>query len=212
MEQRNYSHMSTYVFKADSALDAANPPSASKKPTPERERAQTQLDLCTGLSQLGQTHYEKAAYALLKLGPPKHLGEWAGMLISPGDIAIIASLCALASLSRSAIKTNILESDAFGIYLEHEPHVRELIDAYLGSQFKTVLELLERFSVRHSVLLRPPADFIRQTDTALRRPPPHLPRPRPNAPHPLPHNGPLLQTLRFHQARAHGPSVRPAHR
>lgn len=41
----------------------------------------------------------------------------------------------------------LLENDHFGVYIEQEPYVRELIDAYMGSRFKTVLEILDRFSV-----------------------------------------------------------------
>lgn len=36
----------------------------------------------------------------------------------------------------------------FGVYIEQEPYIRDLLDAYMSSKFKTVLELLEKFSVR----------------------------------------------------------------
>lgn len=42
----------------------------------------------------------------------------------------------------------MLDSDAFGVYIEQEPYVREIIEAYMASKFKTVLEILERYSVR----------------------------------------------------------------
>jgi len=44
-----------------------------------------------------------------------------------------------------------VENDNFNIYLEQEPYVRELVDAYMSSRFKTVLELLERYSSRHAL-------------------------------------------------------------
>ena len=47
----------------------------------------------------------------------------------------------------------MLENDNFGMYIEQEPYVRELIEAYINNRFKTVLEILERYSVRH---IRPP--------------------------------------------------------
>jgi hypothetical protein len=207
VECRNYSHITTYVFKADSALESGNPPGSTttKKLTPERERYQTQLDLCTALSTLASSNYDKAAYHLLRLGAPKNLADcgWAGLLVSPGDVAIIGTLCALASMTRSAIKAQILENDAFGIYLEHEPYVRELIDAYLGSQFKTVLELLEKFSVRSLLLPKKSGGLTfpsHHVDPALRRHPLLLARPRRHAPHPLAHDGPVLQALCFDQA------------
>ena len=70
-------------------------------------------------------------------------------VIAPGDIAIYGTLCALSSLPRSALKAQLLENSVFGLYIEQEPYVRELIEAYMGSNFKTVLELLSRYSVCH---------------------------------------------------------------
>lgn len=67
--------------------------------------------------------------------------------MGPSDIAIYGTLCALASLSRSAIRAALVESTSFGVYIEQEPYIRELIDAYMSSNFKTVLQILERYSV-----------------------------------------------------------------
>jgi len=104
IEQRNYSHLTTYVFKADAALDAvaasvANPSGAppvgsSGAPTPsvtaltgkkknvERDNVQSKLDLATALSHLGQASYEKAAQSFLKVTSAKDLGDWAGKVRS----------------------------------------------------------------------------------------------------------------------------------
>ncbi|KAJ7856626.1 26S proteasome subunit RPN7-domain-containing protein [Mycena leptocephala] len=170
IEQRNFSHLPTYVFKADAALDAASAAAANAKegdgavpaPAPtllnkrkavseDRERVQSKLDFATALSNLSAGNYQKAAYTFLKLGPAKDFGDWMGKLIAPGDIAIYGVLCALATLPRSALKTQILENSTFGVYVEQEPYVRELVEAYLSSNFKTVLELLNRYSSRHAL-------------------------------------------------------------
>lgn len=68
-------------------------------------------------------------------------------IITPSDVAIYGSLCALASLSRGAIKAQLIQSETFTMYLEQEPYVRELVEAYLANKFKVVLDLLERYSV-----------------------------------------------------------------
>ena len=68
--------------------------------------------------------------------------------MAPGDIAIYGTLCALATFQRSTIKSKILENSIFGSYIEQEPYMRELIEAYMNSNFKVVLELLSRYSVR----------------------------------------------------------------
>ncbi|KAG6805163.1 hypothetical protein H0H92_000475, partial [Tricholoma furcatifolium] len=94
LEQRNYTHLSTYVFKAEAALEAAQStgnagnggPSigSSGVPTPtvttgkkkgslERQQVQSKLDLATALSYLGQSSYEKAAHSFLRVGPAKEL-------------------------------------------------------------------------------------------------------------------------------------------
>lgn len=68
----------------------------------------------------------------------------------PSDIAIYGTLCALATLSRGAINAQVVQNETFGDYLEQEPYARELIDAYISSRFRTVLEVLDRYSVRYS--------------------------------------------------------------
>ncbi|KAH9854527.1 G protein pathway suppressor 1 [Lenzites betulinus] len=165
IEQCNYSHIATYVFKAEAALDSASTvrtntgpeaPAGSaqaskEKRTAERERVQTKLDVAAALSHLGQGSYEKAAHTFLKAGPVKGLDEWSGKIIAPGDIAIYAILCALATFTRPAIRTHILDNDNFGMYIEQEPYVRELVESYMSNRFKNVLDILERYSTRHSV-------------------------------------------------------------
>lgn len=69
-------------------------------------------------------------------------------LVAPSDIAIYGTLCALATLSRSTVKSSTLVHTVFATYIEQEPYVRDLVQAYLSSDFKTVLELLARYSVR----------------------------------------------------------------
>lgn len=94
IEQRNYTHISSYVYKADGALEStaaataaastesgAIPASAqptSKKVSPEREQVQSKLDFAMALAHLGQGNYEKAASLCLRLGPPSQLGDWVG--------------------------------------------------------------------------------------------------------------------------------------
>ncbi|KAF5366148.1 hypothetical protein D9757_010959 [Collybiopsis confluens] len=175
IEQRNYSHLPTYVFKAEAALEAVstNAVNAAKAEsaaagvtgsrkaaatvamTPDREVMQSKLEFATALNQLSQTNYERAAYHFLRLssgaGSGGGLGDWFGKLVSPGDIAIYGSVCALASLSRSAFKAQVLENLSFGVYIEQEPHVREMIEAYMASNFKGVLETLSKYHTRHSV-------------------------------------------------------------
>ncbi|EPS96383.1 hypothetical protein FOMPIDRAFT_1025401 [Fomitopsis schrenkii] len=167
IEHRNYAHMSTYVFKADAALDAAstarsgpasgptapaNAAAASKdKAAAEREKVQSKLDVSIALSYLGQGTFEKAALAFLKVGPVKSVGDWVGTLTASGDVAIYTTLCALATFKREDIKSKILDDDNFGVYIEQEPYVRDLLESYMGNRFKLMLEILDRYSTRHAL-------------------------------------------------------------
>ncbi|KAG1764552.1 26S proteasome subunit RPN7-domain-containing protein [Suillus occidentalis] len=163
IEQRNYAHISSYVFKAEGALDTASAAAASNatagsnsaalppKKSAERDQVQSKLDFAMALFHLGQANYEKAAQLFLKIGPPDSLGDWIGKLVAPGDFAVYGTLCALASMSRSAIKSQLTGNAIFSAYIEQEPYVRDLIQSYLSSDFKNVLELLERYSTRHYV-------------------------------------------------------------
>ena len=64
------------------------------------------------------------------------------------------TLCALATFPRAAIKARISENSVFGAYMEQEPYIRELVEAYTNSSFKTVLDILSRYSVRPPLLYR----------------------------------------------------------
>ena len=90
--QRNHAHITTYVFKADAALESATSsitrtsssggssqaaPANKEKIAAERERIQTKLDVAAALAYLGQGIYEKAAKSFIKVGPIKGLEHWA---------------------------------------------------------------------------------------------------------------------------------------
>ncbi|KAF7798161.1 hypothetical protein EIP86_009378 [Pleurotus ostreatoroseus] len=165
LEQQNWAHVPTYVFKAEPALDAATsslrnsnqgptataPPLGRERIAAERQKTQSKLDLATALSQMGSGTYDKAASTFLRIGSARALGDWTSKIAAPSDIAIYGVLCALATFSRPSIKAQVLDNDSFSQYIEQEPYIRELVEAYMGSRFNTVLELLERYSTRHSL-------------------------------------------------------------
>jgi COP9 signalosome complex subunit 1 len=96
IEQKSYAHIPTYVFKADTALDAAantkfkeekekdpavahaSQISAGKQISAERDKVQSKLDFASALAHLGQANYEKAAYNFLRIGSTAKLGDWVG--------------------------------------------------------------------------------------------------------------------------------------
>jgi hypothetical protein len=106
-------------------------------------------------------------------------------LVAPGDITIYTTLCALATFPRASIKTRLLENTNFTLYMEHEPYIRDLIQAYMNSNFKVVLEILNRYSVcvlPHSYNNQRPDGVI--ADQTLHRCASCNPRPRSDKPDP----------------------------
>jgi COP9 signalosome complex subunit 1 len=88
IEQRNYAHIGSYVYKAESALEmsstggsgsARRAASAADQASNEayKERVQSKLDLATALSNVAAGHYEKAARGFLKIKSIKSLENWA---------------------------------------------------------------------------------------------------------------------------------------
>ena len=73
-------------------------------------------------------------------------------LVTQNSVTIYGTLCGLASMTRGAIKVQLLDNPVFGLYIEQEPYIRELLEAYINSNFKTALELLSRYSVCFIVL------------------------------------------------------------
>ncbi|CAE6453797.1 unnamed protein product [Rhizoctonia solani] len=156
VEQLNFAQIYSYVFKAESALESASTGGAgagtgkgADKNDVEHDRARSKLQLASGIAQLGQGNFQKAAWTFLKL--EKNVDDWLGTLVAPADIAIYGTLSALATLTRSQIKASVVESDTFTYFIEQEPYIREIIDAYTTNNFKVVLELLDRHSSRHGL-------------------------------------------------------------
>ncbi|KAI0299370.1 G protein pathway suppressor 1 [Multifurca ochricompacta] len=158
LEQRSFSHIPTYVFKAESALDSiiASGQSTTSlgiglgatgpKKADQHHTVEAKLALCTALSHLSTGNYAKAAQDLLQPMSAASLAPWTGTIVSAGDIGVYATLCALATLGRAELKSRVVEGE--GLAGEGEG-MKELLDAWMASNFRAVLELLERFSARH---------------------------------------------------------------
>jgi len=190
LEQRSFSHLSTYVFKAESALDGIGTSAhstslgvgtsgAGAKKIDLHQAVEAKLALCGALSHLTNGNYAKATHDFLQPMSAALLAPWAGTIVSVGDIAVYATLCALATLGRSELKARVIESE--GLAGEGEG-MKELLDAWMASNFRTVLGLLEKYSVSTSTQWSPsslpfppltvendiPAGFVRLVITSIR--------------------------------------------
>lgn len=72
------------------------------------------------------------------------LAPWNGNIVSVADIAVYATLCALATLGRSELKSRVVESE--GLAGEGDG-MKELLDAWMASNFRAVLALLDKYTV-----------------------------------------------------------------
>lgn len=70
-------------------------------------------------------------------------------IMSPGDIALYTILCSLATKSRPELKSQVLESAVYRTCGEHEPHARDIMDAFWQCRYRKGMDLLEKFKVSH---------------------------------------------------------------
>ncbi|KAJ1718648.1 hypothetical protein LPJ53_006399, partial [Coemansia erecta] len=63
--------------------------------------------------------------------------------IAPQDIALYGSLAGLASLSREKVKKDLIDSPAFGKYLDHMPECGRLLRSFYASKYSECLAHLD---------------------------------------------------------------------
>jgi COP9 signalosome complex subunit 1 len=68
--------------------------------------------------------------------------------MSAGDVALYAVLCGLAVYPRPALKRQIIDRPNLRGFMEHEPHTKELLDAFWNCEYKKGLGLLAKWKVR----------------------------------------------------------------
>ncbi|BGP30417.1 hypothetical protein JCM10296v2_002171 [Rhodotorula toruloides] len=169
LDMSNYAFIRNYVVKAESAVEAAQASAASgkNKAAPvnlpgmvapgldpaeaarERDRkiVQERLTVAGAVAYMGMGSYEKAAYAFTDVGA-EALIHGPGHFIPPADVALYAVVTGLACFSRSALRSRVLENANLRPFLDLEPYLRDIVRAFHDSQFKTGLELLNKYEAR----------------------------------------------------------------
>lgn len=143
---------SSAISTAPSSFSNAQPGSSGEGASQVAARklvAETgaKLRAANAVACIGQSRYEAAAKLLLSIDPA-HSSSFAD-IATPSDVSIYVALCSLATMERPAVKTQVLESAKFRGFLEHEPYVRELLEAFSAAQFKRVGEILDQHQARH---------------------------------------------------------------
>jgi COP9 signalosome complex subunit 1 len=104
-----------------------------------------------GIANLASSDYTMAASAFLSTeasyatNPPVAGINFQRTVLSPNDIAIYGALCSLATMSRTELRTRVLENTAFRTFLELEPHLRRCIADFIGGKYTSCLKVLESY-------------------------------------------------------------------
>jgi COP9 signalosome complex subunit 1 len=72
-------------------------------------------------------------------------GSVRNTIISPNDVAVYGGLCALATMERNELHSQVLENSKFRTYLELEPHIRRAITFFVNSRYSACLSILEAY-------------------------------------------------------------------
>jgi len=130
IEMSNFTQVLSYVSKAEQTPELTDRIILSK------------LRCCAGLAHIESSKYKVAASKFLEttFDISNHFSE----IISPQDIAVYGSLCALATFDRQDLKLKVLDSTEFKNFLELVPEVRELIKDFYASRYASCLSYLDK--------------------------------------------------------------------
>uniref|UniRef100_A0A7N0ZQZ8 PCI domain-containing protein n=1 Tax=Kalanchoe fedtschenkoi TaxID=63787 RepID=A0A7N0ZQZ8_KALFE len=116
IEMGQFSHVSSYVTKAEQTSEALDPVTSAK------------LRAADGLAHLESKKYKLAARKFLETD--SELGNNYSEVIAAQDVATYGGLCALASFDRTELKNEVINNSSFRNFLELVPEVRVLINDF----------------------------------------------------------------------------------
>jgi len=103
----------------------------------------------SGLCYLRQKNYKAAARIFTEMNID--LNDLNPEIIAPNDIAVYGGICSLLSFNREDLKTKVIENTKFKVYLELEPQIFDLINAFYNSKYITMIEILD--NIKPNLLL-----------------------------------------------------------
>jgi COP9 signalosome complex subunit 1 len=133
IEQGNMLSVQTHVLKIKNL----------QKTSDEEEALKPKLAAAMGLAHLSAGHYLSAARCFLECPPT--LGSSFNEVMSSNDVAIYGGLCALASMDRQVLKSEVLDNNNFRGFLELEPHMRRAILYFHTAKYSNCLHILEEY-------------------------------------------------------------------
>ncbi|KAI8368221.1 26S proteasome subunit RPN7-domain-containing protein [Radiomyces spectabilis] len=137
----HFSHVQTYVARAEATPNL-----------PDKAINLAKLKCCQGLVTLTGTDpnkYRLVANALTDI--TFEAADAFNDVMSPNDIPIYGGLCALASYNRRELHALFQKNPSFKSYLELEPHIRNMMEAFYDAKYNVCLRLLADY--RNDLLL-----------------------------------------------------------
>lgn len=119
----------------------------------DSEKIEAKLSAALGLAELAMGNFRKAAQTFLECNPRMVQArlddldseEGYNEVMTPNDVATYGALCALASMDRKELQTNVLENSNFRNYLELEPHLRRAISSFVSGRYAKCLDILQSY-------------------------------------------------------------------
>lgn len=139
----NWSHVLSYVSKAESTPDFDQYPKSNVDPS-----VLSTLKCAAGLANLASKKYKAAAKDFLQVN-----FDYCNFpeMLSSNNVAMYGGLCALATFDRQELQKLIIQSSSFKLFLELEPQLRDIIFKFYESKYATCLRLLDE--IRDNLLL-----------------------------------------------------------
>jgi len=130
---QNWSHVQSYVNKAEVTPDAQDAKSEANQSISSR------LKCAAGLADLATRKYKSAAKYFLQVN-----FDYCDFpeLLSSSNVATYGALCALATFDRKELQTNVISSSSFKQFLELEPQLRDIMSKFYESKYASCLTLL----------------------------------------------------------------------
>lgn len=142
---QNWAHVQNYVQKAESIPDifevTSSTTNLSEKQKKFNASALAKLKCASGLSELAQKHYKKAARLFLEVS---HDYLEYNEIISAQDVAVYGGICALATFDREELQKKVLSSSSFKQFLEFQPQLRDILHKFYASKYATCLDQLQQ--------------------------------------------------------------------
>ncbi|KAJ9119602.1 hypothetical protein QFC22_003311 [Naganishia vaughanmartiniae] len=111
-------------------------------------KTNAKLAVAKGVSLIATGSWHAGVKELIAL--QDRLEDWEGTIFSLSDVAIYASLAALATLPRAELKLDILGNSEIKYNMDHggAAYTRDLVEAFVGAKYKKVLDILEQHKWR----------------------------------------------------------------